>query len=311
MKYLSIITLVIFIFSCNSKKEKIEEANDSEFLTLTQDSIATENEENSTTTDDDDFVEYPSFDYQPNFGVSLIIEGISFGHLPQTEPDKHHKPIKLDESWTKDFPEYANIYTGNWFTLSYLKHDKGFALDKTGIGAYRFYWDCGDFDMITLSSTSNRDKPMVMIAGVSNMQEGIIKSHYHQQVFVNPDKPYEFSFEGVKYKLRAEGVLAEDWGQQDELTEDGRLNNGSVYNNYKLYLSSEGKEQLLLAIKSFTDKFVEIEFIGDLDGDGKPDFLFETATWYEDYHKMLFISSKADEDELVKYVASDGYSMAC
>lgn len=302
--------MVIFLFSCNNKKEKAEVLDSSTSQALVEDNVATE-EEDVAIEDNDDFVEYPQYDYQPNFGVSLIIEGISFGHLDQTEPDKHHEPMELDQSWTKDFPEYSNIYAQNWFVLSYLKNDKSFTLDKTGIDAHRFYWDCGDFNMITLSSTSNRDKPMVMIAGIANMHEGAVKSHYHQQVFVNPDKPYEFNFEGVKYKLRAEGVLGEDWGQQEELTEDGRLNNGSVYNNYKLYLSSEGKEQLLLAIKSFTEKFVEIEFIGDLDGDGKPDFLFETATWYEDYHKMLFISSKADEGELVKYVASDGYSMAC
>ncbi len=310
MKYISIIVLVIFLFSCNTKKEKAEVLDSSTSQALVEDNVTTE-EEDVAIEDNDDFVEYPQYDYQPNFGVSLIIEGISFGHLDQTEPDKHHAPMELNQSWTKDFPEYSNIYEQNWFVLSYLKNDKSFTLDKTGIDAHRFYWDCGDFDMITLSSTSNKDKPMVMIAGIASMQEGTVKSHFHQQVFVNPDKPYEFNFEGVKYKLRAEGVLAEDWGQQDELTEDGRLNNGSVYNNYKLYLSSEGKEQLLLAIKSFTEKFVEIEFIGDLDGDGKPDFLFETATWYEDYHKMLFISSKADEGELVKYVASDGYSMAC
>ena len=41
-----------------------------------------------------------------------------------------------------------------------------------------------------------------------------------------------------------------------------------------------GDEQLVLDIPHFNDTFVKVLFVGDLDGDGNLDFIFDTSEHY-------------------------------
>lgn len=207
--------------------------------------------------------------------------------------------------------ENIEINTDGWYQLSYLPNRKQFEVAPANLNIKQFYWDCGDMNMYTV--TSDIANSVLLFKGLE-VNTGIVNSHFHKVTCVVPGNDYIFSFNGKSYNLRAEGILDVHHDSVEEdypLSEEGRKETGNVYQEYKLYLECEGISQLMLAIDNFRDRYVKIGFIGDLDGDGNPDFIFETATWYEDYEKMLFLSSFADEGKLVKYVGSNGYSMAC
>ena len=83
--------------------------------------------------------------------------------------------------------------------------------------------------------------------------------------------------------------------------------------NYKLYLSEagSGNEQLLIAMPGFWDTKALILWIGDLDADAKPDFVFDVSDDYESKCVVLFLSSKADESQIVKCVGRSYYAFDC
>lgn len=292
MKYLLIILLVFVSFACNSPKSK-EQSTNTSATTISFDE-AEEKETEEEQEEENTSENYPSQDYQPNFGIELLLNGKSF---------------ELSER--NSLSPY--LFTKKWSILSYNSEQKSFWIEETRVDTSHFYWDCGGYDMFWVQPSQSRGKGLAFVTGIDNIGEGKVKTHFHNQVFIEPSKPYHFEFEGVRYTLRAEGDLEYEYHRTEEdlLNSDGRLDNSGVYQNYKLYLSSNDVEQLLLDIKSFSDQYVKFEFVGDLDGDNKPDFIFETATWYEDQEIMLFLSSKAKAGELVKFVAKDGYSMAC
>ena len=116
----------------------------------------------------------------------------------------------------------------------------------------------------------------------------------------------EFEFHGRKYRLRASGVNTGDQPEGDESSWD-------TVKNYKLYLSEagSGNEQLLIAMPGFWDTKALILWIGDLDADAKPDFVFDVSDDYESKCVVLFLSSKADESQIVKCVGRSYYAFDC
>ena len=82
--------------------------------------------------------------------------------------------------------------------------------------------------------------------------------------------------------------------------------------NYKLYLTAgNNAEKLLLAESSFQDTFVRLLFAGDIDGDGKLDFVFSASRNYEEERAILFLSSKARNEEGVKKVSEIAVQFDC
>lgn len=198
-----------------------------------------------------------------------------------------------------------------WYQLSYLPEQRDFEITPVNLFTSEFYWECGDMNMYSINS--DKENAVILFEGLK-VNTGIVKSHFHEITCVIPGEDYTFSFNNKDYTLRAEGILdSHHYTIENEyrLSEEGRKETGNVYQEYKLYVEYENISQLILTRDNFSDRYVKIEFIGDLDGDELPDFIFETATWYEDFEKMLFLSSFAEKDELVKYVGHNGFSMAC
>lgn len=63
--------------------------------------------------------------------------------------------------------------------------------------------------------------------------------------------------------------------------------------------------------ESFNDTFVEILFIGDIDRDGKPDFIFGTNRNYEEERVFLYLSSEAIEGKQIKKVSEIAVQFDC
>ena len=82
--------------------------------------------------------------------------------------------------------------------------------------------------------------------------------------------------------------------------------------NYKLRFSDgSGKEQLIVAVPSFDHAFMAIRWIGDLNGDRKPDLLLDISTHYEQEVVVLYLSSLAEDGELVGAAAVSDCYFAC
>ena len=217
--------------------------------------------------------------------------------------------------------KYAFAKKYNWQELTFFSNYK-FYLTPITLGIGSWYDECAqtEFTYIGSKPLENSDSASVSRGGYIyltglNASFKEIPSHFHTQLAINPGTPYIFEFGGRKYTLRAEGklsgsdpLLSTSEYEKDELGRAVNLVYG--YNDYKLYLESEGIVQLLNS-DAYNHTCLKILFIGDLDGDGKADFLFETNTWYEGEEVSLFLSSKADIGELVKNMGASANSYAC
>lgn len=112
---------------------------------------------------------------------------------------------------------------------------------------------------------------------------------------LNRGESFAFNFNGVSYILHAEGFLdvnsrEDDWPRTI---------------NYRLYLTQADSKvnQLLVAQPVFHDSLTNIRYIGDLDGDAKPDFVIDISPDYEIEILVLFLSSGSKEGDLVRPVA--------
>ncbi|WP_407401631.1 hypothetical protein [Chryseobacterium sp.] len=115
-----------------------------------------------------------------------------------------------------------------------------------------------------------------------------------------PKDKTSFSFNGTEYFLRAEGQVL---SSEKVYSNDDKLELFQNVKNYKLYISTKDTpEKLLLKEESFNDTFVKLLFVGDIDKDGKLDFIFDASRDYEEERVLLFLSSPAKEGNLVEKV---------
>ena len=130
----------------------------------------------------------------------------------------------------------------------------------------------------------------------------------------------EKTLENEMSKLKLKEIS--DWGlKQKELyanyfDELWKVKNAlQTYQNvkdYKLYISADaGPESLFLQQESFNDTFVELLFIGDIDRDGKPDFIFGANRDYEEERVILYLSSKAEKGKIIKNVSEIAVQFDC
>ena len=121
-------------------------------------------------------------------------------------------------------------------------------------------------------------------------------------IVLKSGKSHTFEFNGKTYRLRAEGEVNEhgrDWSHWDSLK------------NFRIYLSDGHDEQLLTTIEEFHSTMPFVFWIGDLDGDGLPDFAIRTETWFEDERIEVFLSSVARGRNLVELVGVASLGRGC
>lgn len=107
-----------------------------------------------------------------------------------------------------------------------------------------------------------------------------------------PENPQEYLFNGKQYILRSEGKVVDSYKYTDDESPKEKV--FKKFKNYKLYLTVNGEaEQLVLDIPSFNETFVKLLFVGDLDGDGNLDFVFDTSPEYEMQTVEVYLSKGA------------------
>lgn len=189
----------------------------------------------------------------------------------------------------------ANLLTKDWIDL-YEKNGK-YYLGKANFNLEKDFSECSGDSTTTIES---RNKTLLFM-DFPELKLGEVQSLKITQKRIWPKEKIAFTFNGVEYFLRGGGDIVE----KGEASEDG--SDVSVpwhkVENYKLYISTkEIPEKLLLAEATFNDTFVELLFVGDIDCDGKLDFIFSANRHYEEERVILFLSSKA-KNGMVKKVS--------
>lgn len=135
---------------------------------------------------------------------------------------------------------------------------------------------------------SRQEESVFLLKGTKFLKNSKVKTVFYGEKNLLEETGLNFEFNGKTYSLKVEGKDAA-----------GFLGKGS---NLKLF--SAGKTQILRELKNGgNDAFWYLHWVGDLDNDGKLDFYFNLTDHYNITDKRLFLSSKAEEGELIKEIA--------
>lgn len=196
----------------------------------------------------------------------------------------------------------TNVLNQSWSEL-YEKNGK-FFLGKADYKITRGFDECSGDSTKTIET---KNKTLILLEE-NQFKLGEIASVKFIKNKIWPTEKMNFRFNDIDYSLRAEGKVL---SSEKVCTDDGVELYQNV-ENYKLYISeNNGPENLFLQQESFNDTFVEILFIGDIDRDGKPDFLFGANRDYEEERVILYLSSKAETGKVVKKVSEIAVQFDC
>jgi hypothetical protein len=142
-------------------------------------------------------------------------------------------------------------------------------------------------------TTSNPDSTILLMEAQVCKRTGNVQALPLAKDVLYPGDSLPFSYGGENYVLFATGETGKE-------TLDVK--------NYKLYLScvtkNKEKTTLLVGQPSFDDRMIQLLFLGDIDGDNKPDLLIDTSPHYNMQKPTLYLSGAAGRDEIIKPVAA-------
>ncbi|MFD2966127.1 hypothetical protein [Sphingobacterium bambusae] len=117
-----------------------------------------------------------------------------------------------------------------------------------------------------------------------------------------PNEKQDFTCGGSRYSLVGKGDIQESFTVSED---NGKESIFHVVANYSLTLTdAAGRAFTLVAEESFQDTFIKVLFVGDLDGDNRPDFIISVPRGYEE-ERVLWIPSREMTEQGIKvYEAS-------
>ena len=192
--------------------------------------------------------------------------------------------------------------TKKWIDLN--KKQGKYYLSQADYTIERGYSECsGDSTKIV-----NSKYKTLLLLNNSSLELGEINTIKIKKNKIWPKEKSTFKFGATEYTFRAEGKVL----SSEKISTDNGEELYQKVENYKLYISkNNGPETLVLQQQSFNDTFVELLFIGDLDKDGKPDFIFSANRDYEEERVFLYLSSDAKEGNIIKKVSEVSVQFDC
>lgn len=221
---------------------------------------------------------------------------------PEYDPDrskiaKKRSQVKLlwESSFHSEF--FLNKSGEKWFGL--FKDGEKYVLRTTKLKVEKIREpDLHDIEV----STSDKKRSVFLVRDVFPFHEAVVPTVFENVIDEDTEldptlKPTarNFEFNDITYSLFVENP-----------TEEKYPGKGS-----KLVLEANGMRQILRYLKDgCNDCYWTLLWAGDLDLDGKLDFYLDLTGHYNIQNHVLFLSSQAENDKLVKHVA-DFYNVGC
>jgi hypothetical protein len=144
--------------------------------------------------------------------------------------------------------------------------------------------DAPDAPTATSIDVSSRNQPLFLVRGIAASPRPVPTFFVGQQSMSAGDH-FDIARLKSEYALHVEGTQTKD----DTLPAGSRLvlSHGLV------------KQDLFLVPKTANDPYITVLWVGDLDGDGKPDFYVDSTWHYNISHKVLWLSSLAKPGQIV------------
>lgn len=208
--------------------------------------------------------------------------------VEQTEKKPTFVPetILLPSSYRVDENDDPTKQLNNdWFDL--YKENGFYFLGTPSFSIKKSYDECVGMDVKTIESK----RETILYIDNKNLKTGTVQFVKTNKNRIWPKEEMKFFFNNKTYILQGQGTILTTEVQADDDKTNYIWHDVS---DYKLILKSEdGTLETLVSESSFDDTFVDLLFIGDIDQDGKPDFIFEAPTNYEQERVILILSSEA------------------
>jgi len=136
--------------------------------------------------------------------------------------------------------------------------------------------------------TGKKDSSILLMANIVFLTSRLITPLISPDTLLLPGDTLHINLKGIVYKLYATGKLRADKSIQGkyEIFMDARINNTSYHQLIEAKHQPEGEST--------------IYFIGDIDGDGIPDLIMETANHENIEAPTLYLSKPAVKGQLLK-----------
>ena len=132
------------------------------------------------------------------------------------------------------------------------------------------------------TETINPQNDVLVFFNISAIQNGSVDSIAIPNKIIPPNKPAEFTYKNDRYELRATGI---EFYRDEDQKPNAR---------YTLKLFVNGQYQrTLIDQTAYHDTATALEFIGDLDRDGKLDFVISSPRDYEESRTIIILSTAA------------------
>lgn len=192
----------------------------------------------------------------------------------------------------------------SWYELFFDKAERAWKIETVEYKTKRAYDECVGDSTTILSSAHNAT---LIFTGISINPKTFISIKPEAEM-IPPNKTMKFTFRNKSYTLSAMGNVIESSGSYIPSAESAHLNTADFEDykieNYMLSLSEEGgKSQLLFSLPDLKNGLVKLLWIGDLDNDGLPDFVFDTSANEEEKKVELFLSHSAQAEDYIKKAA--------
>jgi hypothetical protein len=259
------LVITLGLFACKSKTDKHPVAfKKKKVMVAGKDSIAKQAEWKT--------IDFPA---DTTYPARILTAG---GVFHEDEVDPHSFKYK----WMGIFKTDSGYYIGP--TKITLTRENDAVLDEAG---QKTGW---------VVSPSVKDTTVLLISGLDDLRSRPIRSIPFKKEYILPGEQEDFICNDVKYTLYATGT-----NKSTSLKRE-------PYNvsNYKLFIKAvingHAYNQMILSIAMFDDVISTLTFIGDIDGDGRPDLIMDTTNDYNMERATLYLSKPAETGQLLKVV---------